>query len=122
MHPGRARSLARHEGWGQKGVGHIKHALEGMFYVLDVRGGEEDDGTRKTRECQFRCAFHPESARMELPILACLSAKTDSHWIPPDSGRNQWRTVKTCLEERVRHSNWPHWTRTASRLHSSFAL
>jgi len=27
-------------GGGQKGVGHKKHALEGVFYVLNVQGGE----------------------------------------------------------------------------------
>ena len=37
--PFQARSLARHEGWGQEGVGHKKHTLEGVFYVLDMKGG-----------------------------------------------------------------------------------
>ncbi len=41
----------------------------------------------------FLCAFHLESTRMELPILACFWAKTDSHLILPDSSRNQWRTL-----------------------------
>ena len=35
-------SRVQHEGWGQEGIEHAKHALEGMFCVLDVKGGVRD--------------------------------------------------------------------------------
>jgi len=38
--PERVCSRVRREGWGQEGVEHAKHALEGMFCVLNVKGGE----------------------------------------------------------------------------------
>ena len=37
--PNRACSRVRCEGWGQEGVEHKKHTLEGVFCVLDVKGG-----------------------------------------------------------------------------------
>ena len=47
--PFRARSLAQREGRGQEGVGHKKHTLKGMFYVLDVKGGvRKVSGTKNT--------------------------------------------------------------------------
>jgi len=48
-------------------------------------------------ECEFRSTFR----RNSFINLAGNCAKIDSYgipgidWIPPDSGRNQWRTVKT---------------------------
>jgi len=49
------RSRVQHEGWGQEGVKHKKHALEGVFCVLDVK-----DGVRKassTKNTPSRACF-----------------------------------------------------------------
>jgi len=93
--PERARSRVRREGWGQEGVEHKKHALKGMFCVLNVKGGENTP--KRARSLARREGWGQEGIGHKKHALEGVFYVLDMK-----GGENAPRRVRSL----VRHEGW----------------